>query len=51
MSSFKAIVAFGLLATAQLVASHGVITDATGDAGGSGSKQPQLTLPLLLSSN
>ncbi|KAI1089093.1 hypothetical protein F5B19DRAFT_388757 [Rostrohypoxylon terebratum] len=36
MSSFKAIVALGLLATAQLAASHGVITDATGDAGGSG---------------
>ncbi|KAI1456633.1 hypothetical protein F4805DRAFT_222001 [Annulohypoxylon moriforme] len=36
MSSFKAIVAFGLLATAQLAASHGVITNATGDAGGSG---------------
>ncbi|KAI6084806.1 hypothetical protein F4821DRAFT_164903 [Hypoxylon rubiginosum] len=36
MPSFKTIVAFGLIATAQLVASHGVITDATGDAGGSG---------------
>ncbi|KAI0889591.1 uncharacterized protein GGS22DRAFT_1570 [Annulohypoxylon maeteangense] len=36
MSSFKAIVAFGLIATAQLAASHGVITNATGNAGGSG---------------
>ncbi|KAI1103894.1 hypothetical protein F4804DRAFT_342183 [Jackrogersella minutella] len=36
MSSFKAIIAFGLIATAQLAASHGVITNATGDAGGSG---------------
>ncbi|KAI2463241.1 hypothetical protein F4781DRAFT_134054 [Annulohypoxylon bovei var. microspora] len=36
MSSFKAIVSFGLLAAAQLAASHGVITNATGDAGGSG---------------
>ncbi|XXG95038.1 hypothetical protein Hte_001298 [Hypoxylon texense] len=36
MPSLKTIVAFGLIATAQLAASHGVITDATGDAGGSG---------------
>ncbi|KAI1205871.1 uncharacterized protein F4807DRAFT_464332 [Annulohypoxylon truncatum] len=36
MSYFKAIIAFGLLATAQLAASHGVITNATGNAGGSG---------------
>ncbi|KAI4867920.1 hypothetical protein F4820DRAFT_169337 [Hypoxylon rubiginosum] len=36
MPSLKTIVAFGLIATAQLAASHGVITNATGDAGGSG---------------
>jgi hypothetical protein len=36
MSSFKSIVAFGLLATANLVAGHGAIIAATGDAGGSG---------------
>ncbi|KAI2619227.1 hypothetical protein GGR54DRAFT_133787 [Hypoxylon sp. NC1633] len=36
MPSFKSIIAFGILATAHLAASHGVITDATGDAGGSG---------------
>lgn len=38
MPSFKSIIALGFLAAAQLAASHGVITDATGDAGGSGSK-------------
>ncbi|KAI0380445.1 hypothetical protein F5Y04DRAFT_281831 [Hypomontagnella monticulosa] len=36
MPSLKAIIALGLAAAAQLAASHGVITDATGDAGGSG---------------
>jgi hypothetical protein len=36
MSSFKSIVAFGLLATAELVAGHGAIIAATGNAGGSG---------------
>ncbi|KAI2640810.1 hypothetical protein GGS26DRAFT_178514 [Hypomontagnella submonticulosa] len=36
MPSLKAIIALGLAVTAQLVASHGVITDATGDAGGTG---------------
>ncbi|OTA97462.1 hypothetical protein M434DRAFT_65605 [Hypoxylon sp. CO27-5] len=36
MPSFKSIIALGFLAAAQLAASHGVITDATGDAGGSG---------------
>ncbi|KAL7629679.1 1,3-beta-glucanosyltransferase gas1 [Parahypoxylon ruwenzoriense] len=36
MPSFKAILAFGLVATAELVAGHGVITEATGDAGGTG---------------
>ncbi|KAI1409064.1 hypothetical protein F5Y13DRAFT_97061 [Hypoxylon sp. FL1857] len=36
MPSLKSIIALGLLAAAQLAASHGVITDATGDAGGSG---------------
>ncbi|KAI1395875.1 hypothetical protein F4819DRAFT_500667 [Hypoxylon fuscum] len=40
MPSFKTIFSFGLVATAQLamVAGHGVITEATGDAGGSGSE-------------
>ncbi|KAI0012202.1 hypothetical protein F4779DRAFT_106750 [Xylariaceae sp. FL0662B] len=36
MSSFKATIIFGLMATAQLVSGHGAITEATGDAGGSG---------------
>ena len=36
MSSFKSILAFGLLATAELVAGHGAIIAATGDAGGKG---------------
>ncbi|KAI1382435.1 hypothetical protein F4677DRAFT_401910 [Hypoxylon crocopeplum] len=36
MPSFKNIIALGLIATAQLVASHAVITSAIGDAGGSG---------------
>ncbi|KAK7926849.1 cas1 appressorium specific protein [Apiospora marii] len=36
MSSFKAIVALGLMTTAQLVAGHGAITKAVGNAGGSG---------------
>lgn len=38
MSSFKAIVALGLMTTAQLVAGHGAIIKAVGNAGGSGSK-------------
>ncbi|KAI4603624.1 hypothetical protein KJ359_003440 [Pestalotiopsis sp. 9143b] len=37
MSSFKAIIALGLMTTAQLVAGHGAIIKAVGDAGGSGS--------------
>ncbi|OTA63149.1 hypothetical protein K449DRAFT_464520 [Hypoxylon sp. EC38] len=41
MPSFKSIIALGFLAAAQLAASHGVITDATGDAGGSGSNGPR----------
>ncbi|KAI0173334.1 hypothetical protein GGR52DRAFT_381864 [Hypoxylon sp. FL1284] len=36
MLSLKTIVSLGFIATAQLVASHGAITNATGDAGGSG---------------
>ncbi|KAK8128710.1 hypothetical protein PG984_009818 [Apiospora sp. TS-2023a] len=36
MSSFKAIVALGLMTTAQLVAGHGAIIKAVGNAGGSG---------------
>lgn len=36
MSSFKVLITASLLATAQLVAGHGVIIAATGDAGGSG---------------
>ncbi|KAI1134469.1 hypothetical protein F5Y05DRAFT_417111 [Hypoxylon sp. FL0543] len=36
MPSIKSSIALGLLAAAQLAASHGVITNATGDAGGSG---------------
>ncbi|OTB08895.1 hypothetical protein M426DRAFT_71144 [Hypoxylon sp. CI-4A] len=36
MPSFKTSILLGLIAAVQLVASHGVITDATGDAGGSG---------------
>ncbi|KAI0833943.1 hypothetical protein F5Y06DRAFT_181719 [Hypoxylon sp. FL0890] len=36
MPSFKSIIALGFLAAAELAASHGVITNATGDAGGSG---------------
>ncbi|KAI1848188.1 hypothetical protein JX265_011766 [Neoarthrinium moseri] len=36
MSSFKSIVALGLMTTAQLVAGHGAIINAVGDAGGSG---------------
>ncbi|ORY59485.1 uncharacterized protein BCR38DRAFT_460212 [Pseudomassariella vexata] len=36
MSSYKAVIALGLFATAQLVAGHGAIIKAVGDAGGSG---------------
>jgi hypothetical protein len=36
MSSFKAVVALGLISAAQLVAGHGAIIKAVGDAGGTG---------------
>jgi hypothetical protein len=37
MVAYSSLVAFGLLAIAELVAGHGAIVSATGDAGGSGS--------------
>jgi hypothetical protein len=37
MVAYSSFVAFGLLAVAELVAGHGAITSATGDAGGQGS--------------
>ncbi|KAH6660738.1 hypothetical protein BKA67DRAFT_653899 [Truncatella angustata] len=36
MSSFRAVIALGLMTTAQLVAGHGAVIKAVGDAGGSG---------------
>lgn len=47
MSSFKSVLALGLLATAQLVAGHGAIIKAVGNAGGEGSKCHSSSIRLL----
>lgn len=38
MSSVKVLLGLGLMSFTHLVAAHGAITEAVGDAGGSGSK-------------
>lgn len=43
MSSIRVVMAVGLVSVAQLVAGHGAIIDAVGDAGGSGSKSPEFS--------